>query len=117
MPSSADSRFLSADFFTVPLLRGHKDELAASSKLRAATAGEFSSSWNFTSWKWPCRAVGAGFRQLIHLQPINAAFRRKQQNVAVRRSDKEILDESSSLSSPDALCRTRLMPYVSAAVR
>src|ERR1700730_10840915 len=29
----------------------------------------------------------------VHLQPIDPAFRREQQNVAVRRGDKEVLDE------------------------
>ena len=35
----------------------------------------------------------SGFRQFVHFQPVDAAFRSENQNVAVRRSDEEVLDE------------------------
>ena len=36
---------------------------------------------------------GGGFGNFIHLQPVNAALRREEQDVAVRRGDEEMLDE------------------------
>src|SRR6516225_6052801 len=34
-----------------------------------------------------------GFRKLVNLQPVNAALRSKQENVAVRRGNEEVLDK------------------------
>ena len=53
-----------------------------------------------------------GLRQFVNLQPVHSALRGKQQNVAVRRSDKEVLHEIFffRLRADAPLAAARLVP-------
>ena len=52
-----------------------------------------------------------GFGNFVHLQPVDAALRREQQNVAVRRGGEEMLDEIvfARFGADAALAAARLM--------
>src|SRR6267378_663222 len=76
-------------------LRGHEDELIRILEIaRRDERGELLVFLEFNETRNGFAAGGRRrFRQFIDLQPVDAALRGEQQDVAVRRGDEQILDE------------------------
>ena len=86
---------MSADFLHRAALGGHENEAANFFEIaRGDQRGEFFVFLEFhQAGNGLAARGGGGFGQFVHLEPVDAALRSEQQNVAVRRSDEEMLDE------------------------
>ena len=84
-----------ADFLTVPLLGGHENVTADFFEIASGDeSGKFFVFLEFhQAGNGFAARGGGGFRQFINFQPVDAAFGSENQNITVRGSDEEMLDE------------------------